>query len=368
MRLELQLRLEREGFTLELVTALGRTVSGLFGPSGAGKTTLLQLVAGLLKPDRGRIALDGRVLFDAETGIDVPCYRRRVGVVFQDMRLFPHLSVRRNLAYGRKGQRREELLSLERVVELLELGALLERRPAQLSGGEQRRVALGRALLSSPRLLLLDEPLAGLDHKLKAQVLPFLRRVRDGLDIPMIYVTHELDELLQLTDHLLLVSDGRVLGSGLYHDLVQQPNLLPHLLPLGLLNVWEMVVGSGRPDEGVTRLVAAASSETGQPAFELKGPPVPLEPGRRVAVAARPEDIAIAAQRVDQISVQNQLPATVRRVTEHQGRAVLELDAGVPVLVSLTHSSLVRLGLKPGARVWWLLKSNALKLLSERPG
>ena len=182
-------------------------VTAVFGRSGAGKTTLVNLLAGLLRPDAGRIAVGGRVLFDSASGIDIPPDRRRLGYVFQEGRLFPHLSVRGNLAYGlKRTPPAERKIGLEQIVALLGLEALLARRPHDLSGGEKQRVALGRALLANPRLLLMDEPLAALDQQRKDEVLPFIERLRDDLAVPIVYVSHAMEEVVRLADTLVLVS------------------------------------------------------------------------------------------------------------------------------------------------------------------
>ncbi|MBR0776816.1 molybdenum ABC transporter ATP-binding protein [Bradyrhizobium diazoefficiens] len=195
-------------------TSEGR-VTGLFGASGAGKTSLVNMIAGLLRPDRGSIAIDGDVVDDTAAGIHVPAWRRRVGYVFQDARLFPHLNVAQNLDYGRRmnGLARDEA-QRRRVVDLLDIGALLDRRPGKLSGGERQRVALGRALLAKPRLLLLDEPLGALDEARKLEILPYLVRLRDEANIPMVYVSHDVAELRQLATQIVMLKQGRVTSFG----------------------------------------------------------------------------------------------------------------------------------------------------------
>jgi molybdate transport system ATP-binding protein len=190
-------------------------VTALFGPSGAGKTSVVNMIAGLLKPDRGRITLDGTVLFDSAKGIDVPAHRRRIGYVFQEGRLFPHLSVRQNLDYGRRmSGRPREVGVFERIVALLDIGHLLDRRPGKLSGGERQRVAVGRALLMGPRLLLLDEPLASLDTGHKREILPYLVRLRDDAGIPMVYVTHTPAEVRRIATTVVRLDAGRVIAAG----------------------------------------------------------------------------------------------------------------------------------------------------------
>ena len=189
--------------------------TALFGPSGAGKTSIANMIAGLLKPGRGRIELDGEVLFDSAAGINVPAHRRGAGYVFQDGRLFPHFSVRRNLDYGRWMRRLpRDAAAFGHICELLDIGALLDRRPGALSGGERQRVALGRALLMKPRLLLLDEPLASLDRARKREILPYFERLRDEAKVPMIYVSHDPDEVRRIASRVVLLEDGRVKATG----------------------------------------------------------------------------------------------------------------------------------------------------------
>ncbi len=209
--LDVDLEFRRADFRLTARADFGPGVTGICGPSGSGKSTLLALLAGLLRPERGQIRFDSEVLADPAQRIFVPPWQRHFGLVFQDGQLFPHLRVRDNLLYGyRHLAESERHFHLEQVTQLLEIGALLDRRPAQLSGGERSRVALGRALLYSPRLLLLDEPLAALDQRLKQQILPFLRRVRDETGIPMIYVSHAIAEVDYLADRVMQMEDGEL--------------------------------------------------------------------------------------------------------------------------------------------------------------
>jgi molybdate transport system ATP-binding protein len=202
-------------FSLEATFESQGRVTGLFGASGAGKTSLINMIAGLLRPDRGSIALDGETLDDTTAHVHVPPHRRRIGYVFQDARLFPHLNVRQNLDYGRRMNRlAEDPTQQKRVTDLLDIGSLLDRRPGQLSGGERQRVALGRALLSKPRLLLMDEPLGSLDEGRKVEILPYLVRLRDEAGIPMVYVSHDAAELRQVATQIVMLRGGRVTALG----------------------------------------------------------------------------------------------------------------------------------------------------------
>lgn len=227
MKLEIQARLARPGFTLDVDLRIEHPVTGLLGPSGSGKTTLLHLIGGLVRPDAGRITLNGATLSDSASRTFAPPHRRRLGIVFQDGRLFPHLDVRANLLYGhRLTPPSERRFGLEEIVELLELGPLLRRNPAGLSGGEHQRVTLGRAILCAPKLLLFDEPLAALDRRLKQQILPFFQKIRDVTGIPILYVSHAPREVLALTDRLVVMERGRVLGHGPIAELLETPGIV----------------------------------------------------------------------------------------------------------------------------------------------
>ena len=345
----------RGAFTLRADANLDARVTGLLGRSGAGKSTLLALLAGLLRPDAGAIRLDGETLCDAAAGRWVPPHRRRVGVVFQDARLLPHYSVLGNLRYGMRAPGAR----LDDIVDLLELRPLLARRPGALSGGEQQRVSLGRALLSTPRLLLLDEPLASLDPIHRAQILPYLRRACAATALPVVYVSHRVEEVLQLTDRLALLEQGRLEPPGLYRDLAQAPAQLARLLPHGLRNVLAARVTGRDAAEGCLHL-----------ALEDHGPGLraglaDLPDDARVTVSIGAEEIALAPRRVDAISIQNQLAGTVRRIAEHEGRVVVEIDLGGPALLAEVTSNARRaLDLRPGTDVICLVKAHAVRILT----
>ncbi|HRC73727.1 MAG TPA: molybdenum ABC transporter ATP-binding protein [Candidatus Competibacter sp.] len=357
--LQLDLELRQGSFTLQAQLALERPVSGLFGPSGCGKSTLLRAIAGLIRPQRGFIDLDGAPLFDARRGIDLPPHRRRIGLVFQDSQLFPHLSVERNLLYGftllPSAERR---FAPGQIVELLDIGPLLRRRPRHLSGGERQRVALGRTLLASPRLLLLDEPLAALDEGRKQQILPFLRRVRDELRLPMLYVSHAINEILYLTPHLAIVDGGRILGQGLFSELIRQDHLLGLARSLGLENVLQVTVERHQPDLGCTTVRYDG--------HELHLPLSALPPGAETWIALRAADVALARHPVAGTTIQNQVPGRILGLRRIADRMVVEVDVGVPILAEVTVKAVRDLDLNAGDTVYCLFKARAWQYLGAR--
>ncbi len=333
-------------------------ITALFGRSGAGKTTLVNLLAGLVRPDRGRIAVGGEVLFSAEEGIDVPPERRRLGYVFQEGRLFPHYSVHGNLTYGRRRGTRGGAIGFDAVVALLGLGALLDRRPGDLSGGEKQRVAIGRALLAEPRLLLMDEPLASLDAPRKAEILPFIEKLRDELHLPVIYVSHAMEEIVRLADTLVLMSEGRIAAVGPVEELTSRLDLRPL---------------TGRYEAGaVIRATVAGHdvtyglSELAFPGGRLRVSHVALPLGTPVRARIRARDVALATTRPIGISFRNIFAARVTEVAPERAPIVdVRLDIGTPaqpvaLWARVTARAAHELGLTPGREVFALVKTVAL--------
>jgi molybdate transport system ATP-binding protein len=327
-------------------------IIALFGRSGSGKSTLTNIISGLLAPDAGVVRLDGAVLTDARLGLDIPVERRRIGYVFQDARLFPHLSVAANLRYGERRRRKAPaLIAFDEVVALLALGGLLERKPWQLSGGERQRVALGRALLSQPRLLLLDEPLASLDVARREEVLPYLVALRERLSIPMVYVSHQFEEVLRLATHLVLLEGGRVLAEGAVEE-------------ISLCTELQSIVGPdlvGAVVEGlVTRVDAATgSAQLAVGAGTLQVSLRDVAPGARVRLQLLARDVILATQPVQGLSVRNALASTVIAIADDQFGAVLvRVDlGGSVVLARITQDACKALRLRPGDAVWTLVKA-----------
>jgi len=354
--LEISIRKRLGAFALDAQFATrARGLTALFGPSGSGKSTIVAAIAGLLRPTSGRIVAGGETLFDAARGIDVPAERRRVGYVFQDARLFPHLKVRDNLAYGlKRAPAGDRAIGFDAVVELLGIGPLLERRPLRLSGGEKQRVAIGRALLAQPRLLLMDEPLASLDAARRLEILPYVERLRDELGLRIVYVSHTLEEVLRLASTIVVVDAGRVVAQGTPAELAQRRDLQPFFGRFEAGAVLEGRVASHDEAHRLTRV------DLGRHVLVL--PRLALAAGAAVRVRVRARDVILAVAPPEGLSVQNVLPGVVTEIVEEPGsHAEVKLDAaGIALLARVTRDSVHRLGLAPGRQVFALVKSVAI--------
>jgi molybdate transport system ATP-binding protein len=353
MRLEVAAERRLEAFALDARFESAGRVTALFGRSGSGKTSLLNAIAGLLRPARGRIAIDGEALFDSSAGHDVPVHRRRIGYVFQEDRLLPHLSVRQNLLYGRRFSSGNGIAP-DGVIELLGLAALLERRPRDLSGGEKQRVAIGRALLASPRLLLMDEPLASLDAPRKSEILYYVERLRDELQLPILYVSHSIEEVVRLADVVVLLSEGRVLDTGPLAEMAARMDLRAYLGRFEGGAVIEATVAEQDLASGLARLDFRGGS--------LFAPDVDALVGEKVRVRIRARDVSLATVRPQSISMLNVIAGTVAALGEPAGASVdVRIDAGGTDLIArITRRSVAELGLEPGRPVFALVKAVAI--------
>ncbi len=329
-------------------------VTALFGPSGAGKTSLISMVAGLMRPDEGRISVNGLCLFDSGKNIDLPPEKRRIGYVFQDGRLLPHLSVHANLTYGmRLTPADRRFVAFDAVVELLGIGHLLSRRPARLSGGEKQRVAIGRALLTSPAMLLMDEPLASLDASRKSEVLPFIMRLSREYAIPILYVSHNMDEILNLANRLAIMDMGRVVAFGNLEDLLSRPELQTYLGREDFGSVISTMVDEPLDASGLTSLRFGDQF--------LKVPPIPTGRGVPVRVRVSARHVAVALEPPELSSFQNIFPGKVDRIIDHGDSFVdVRLDIGSLLWARITRKSVCDLDLKKGRPVFALIKSVVL--------
>ncbi len=353
--MEARFRLAYPEFALDVDLQLPeKGITALFGHSGSGKTTVLRCFAGLNRALEGRLVVDGQVWQDEALGIFLPTHARPLGLVFQEASLFPHLSVRKNLEYGMKraGNKRGE--GFDACVDLLGIRPLLDRAPERLSGGERQRVAIARALLTRPRLLLMDEPLAALDLKRKLEILPYLEKLHDELDIPVLYVSHAPDEVARLADHLVLMDGGRVVASGPLMETLARADLPPAFADDAGV-VLEAVVAAHEAD-GLTRL----DFPGGHLYVSRREEP----PGRRLRCRIHARDVSIALAAHADSSILNVLPATVQAVvaTDTPGHVLVQLalHQGAVLLARITERSRLALGLAPGQPVVAQVKAVAL--------
>src|SRR6516165_583318 len=357
MRAMLEVDIEHRfgAFELDIHFRSGRGLTALLGRSGAGKTSVVNVIAGLVRPERGRIVVDGSVLIDTARGIRTPAHRRRVGYVFQEDRLFPHLTVRQNLLFGRWfAPGPAPAARLDDVVDLLGIGTLLDRRPGRLSGGEKQRVAIGRALLASPRPLLMDEPLASLDARRKDEILPYIERLRDQAGVPIVYVSHAVAEVTRLASTIVLISDGRVRAVGPLQEVMGRAEPYPV---------------AGRFEAGAVLVARVAAHDARWGLTELEGafgkltvPRLPTPVGASLRVRIRARDVILAANPPTEISALNVLAGRVEAVVPIED-AALEVQlrlGGERLLARVTRRSGATLGLVPGREVFAVIKTVAI--------
>ena len=355
MSLDVSLRHRFEGFALDAAFSAPDGITALFGRSGAGKTTVVEAIAGLLQPDEGKVSADDTVLLDTGSGISLPPHRRRVGYVFQEGRLFPHLTVRQNLAFGRWfAPRGAGVENVGHIVEMLGIGHLLDRRPGRLSGGEKQRVAIGRALLSGPRILLMDEPLASLDGPRKAEILPYFQRLRTETRIPILYVSHSVTEIVHLATTVVAMSRGRVARAGPAAEVLSDPAAVPSI---GITEAGAVlsatILGHDRAD---------GLSVLGVSNGRLRLPHIEAPVGTALRLRIRAEDVIIATEEPVGLSALNVLPAVVSAIHEGEGpgAAVGLLSGEDRLLARITRSSVRALGLAPGKPCYAIINSTAV--------
>lgn len=355
MKLAIDINHRLGSFLLDARFETSGGLIALFGRSGSGKTSIVNIIAGLIRPDHGHITIGDITLVDTKRNIFVPRHRRRIGYVFQEGRLFPHLTVRQNLLFGYwfapKSQRRNDL---DRVIDLLGIGGLLDRRPERLSGGEKQRVAIGRALLSAPRLLLMDEPLASLDEPRKAEILPYIERLRDHSRIPIIYVSHSVAEVSRLASTIVLLSEGKVAAVGPTPEVMQRLDLFPLTGRAEAGAIVEATVERHDETFGLTELSSRAGN--------WKLPRLDVEVGSRLRLRVRARDVVLATSAPRGLSTLNILPGTVSEIGPDEGPIVdVRVNCnGDPIIARITRYSVEQLRLAPGAPVYALIKSVAL--------
>lgn len=347
MSLDIALTTKLGAFAIDIAFSTKGRVTALFGPSGAGKSSVISAIAGLMRPQRARIAVDSRVLTETPN-IFVPPEDRQLAVVFQDARLFPHMTVEGNLRFGwRRAAEKLSEPAIAQIVDLLGLSLLLQRHPKDLSGGEKSRVALGRALMASPRLLLLDEPLAALDAARRNEILPYLERLARDTALPMLYVSHQVDEVARLADEIVVIEQGRVVAQGPVFDLLTDIDAIVGVPPLGA--VLDVTIAAHQND-GLTRLAFDRG--------DLYVPAIAYPVGAVVRVRLRAEDIMLALEEPKAISANNVLSVVITALRPVGDHVDVQLGCGAARLVSrITQASAARLHLQPGQSVYAVVKA-----------
>ena len=356
--LSLQIGKSYPGFRLEVDVSFPQGVTAIFGSSGSGKTTILNCIAGLADPDEGEVHLNGRPLYSSSRKLRLPPEARRLGYVFQESLLFPHYTVRDNILYGFKltpPERRK--IEPEQLVELLELGPLMERRPSNLSGGERQRVALARALATSPELLLMDEPLGSLDIALRGRILRYLKELYRRLAIPMVYVSHSISEVLAIADRALVIAQGRQLAFDEPRKVLLEPFVHSLAEVAGLENLLDLEIVERTEGNSLT---AARIKDT---VLWVPGVPLHARTGDAISIAIRAGDIIVAVDRPERISARNILKGRIEGIHRVEGNVLLFADVGAPVLVEITPEALEALELREGQEVFLVIKSNSIVVL-----
>ncbi|MCK1785662.1 molybdenum ABC transporter ATP-binding protein [Pseudomonas sp. TNT11] len=356
--IDVRLHLKYSAFALEVDLHLpGRGVTALYGHSGSGKTTCLRCIAGLERAADGFVQVNDEVWQDSRSGLFVPPHKRALGYVFQEASLFPHLSVRANLEFGLKRiPRAQRRVDMAQATELLGIGHLLERHPQHLSGGERQRIGIARALLTSPRLLLMDEPLAALDSKRKSEILPYLERLHDELDIPVLYVSHAQDEVARLADHIVLLSEGKALASGPIAETLARLDL-----PLALGDDAGVVI-SGKVSAYDAHYQLLSLQLPGS-ALHMRVAHAPLALGKALRIKVQARDVSLNLQAEEHSSILNRLPVTVIQeiAADNNAHVLVRLDAGgTPLLARITRFSRDQLQLHPGQTLWAQIKAVAV--------
>ncbi|HVP55312.1 MAG TPA: molybdenum ABC transporter ATP-binding protein [Candidatus Eisenbacteria bacterium] len=336
--------------------AAGFTI--LFGASGAGKTTILDCIAGLQRPDAGQISANEQVLFSSKQGVDVPTRKRQVGYLFQTLALFPHLTVRHNIEYGlaQVGRDERERRSQE-IAGSFGISGLLDRRPAAISGGERQRVALARALVTRPKALLLDEPMSALDASTKSRIVDDLRVWNERHAVPVLYVTHQREEVYALGDRVLVLERGRLVADGAPHEVLGRPQLESIAQLAGMENVFECLVRSTRPDQGTMTCVIADSN------VPLEVPLYRVDAAHPIKVGIRAGDILVATSQPRELSARNVIAGSILSLRQQDVTVIAEVDCGARFLVRLTPGACRSLALEAGKPIWLVLKTYSCHVL-----
>ena len=354
--LTIQIIKQYSDFSLEIDCNLKEKVTAFLGASGSGKTTLLNCISGTQSPDQGEIVFQERKLYSSNQSINLPPEKRRIGYVFQEGHLFPHLNIVNNIRYGQSHRKRKDHGDISDIINILEIGDLLKRYPQQLSGGQRQRVAIARALAMEPSLLLMDEPLASLDSGLKNRIIPYLHHIKERFEIPILYVTHMISEAIALADEAFVLTDGEITANGQPHQLLTSPSAMPIANITGIENVFSLPVGKSDQDKGITEL------EIGEQT--LKIPYIDIDIGEFVPVGIRAEDIIVSLEPNLPISARNSLKGSIDKIEKFGEKTILYiLVEGIHLTVKITHSAKEQLNLTQNLEVYCVIKANAVNLL-----
>ena len=347
-----------ERLTVEAKFAVGAGFTILFGPSGAGKTTILDCVAGLQRPDSGRIGVNGETFFDSEQHINRPTRHRNIGYLFQTLALFPHMTVRQNIEYGLAQLDARERRSRSReIAESFGIAGLLDRRPAKISGGERQRVALARALVRRPKALLLDEPMSALDRNTKSKILDDLRKWNESQAVPILYVTHEREEVYALGDRVLVLQAGKIVADGTPHEVLSRPQRESVAQLAGFENIFDCSIVAAHPEQGTMTCRIEGTAVT------LEVPLTRVATGEPIRVGIRAGDILLASSQPHDLSARNVIPGKITSLHQQDVTVIAEVDCGVVFTVHLTPGACRSLGLETGKRVWLVLKTYSCHVL-----
>ncbi len=337
-------------------------VTALFGQSGSGKTTLLNCLAGVIKPDRGVIVVDDTVLFSAKKGIFLTPENRRIGYVFQESNLFPHLTGLKNILYGYDLLSSDErVIHPPQVLSLLEIEHVMDRQPSRMSGGERSRVTIARALLTSPRILFLDEPLVSVDSKLKGKILPYIDRINRDLHIPVLYVSHDISEVLYIADEVFVLQEGKLIGKGDPRSILMDESIISLTTSSSIENLFDAVVTSADHETGLIQAESKGQS------FKFWSKEVPDGKKVHVTLGLKASDIVLSATPPGAVSVRNVLQGMVENIQLTDGRAMVHVDIGLKLIAEVTRPAVEELGLKPGKQTYILFKARSIRLVGAQP-
>lgn len=342
-----------DGFEIDVQFVTSNLVTSIFGPSGSGKTSVLEMIAGLKRPKHGKIVLNKRPLLDTQQNIFIPLQQRHIGMVFQDHLLFPHMNIEKNLQYGQKRRSGDTHISFDRVVNVLDLNPLLKRTPKTLSGGERQRVALGRAMLSAPELLLMDEPLSALDDVLKSRILAYIERVVNEWNIPTLLVSHSQLEVQRLSSWVIILDQGKVITEGTPEEALHQPEAMKWKNAMGPINLLRIEELQQRDGVWMGRI--------GKQFLQL--PPHEHKLAMPLFVQFHPQSVIVSREDIPNISARNHLKGTLRKIIEVQGACFLAIDTGQILWSEVTPQAIQDLGLEVGSEATCLIKTHSLEIV-----